>query len=124
MSKLIIVIDDSQTVCKIVEACLERAGYKVKSFHDGVEVLRWLMSPEACIPKLMFLDIGLPKMDGYTVIQMLKKKPEFGDTVFVMISRYDGMNDRLKARLAGARGFLRKPFTPQDLVTLAQDYVV
>ncbi|MBV9227851.1 MAG: response regulator [Chloroflexi bacterium] len=124
MSKLIMVIDDSLTVCKIVETCLEREGYKVKSFHDGIEVLRWLMGPEACIPRLMFLDIGLPKMDGYTVIQTLKQMPEFGDTVFVMISRYDGMVDRLKARLAGARGFLRKPFAPQDLIALAQDYVV
>jgi len=123
MCKLVVVIDDSLTVCKIVETCLEREGYKVKSFHDGIEVLRWLMSPEACIPKLMLLDIGLPRMDGYTIVQALKKKPEFGDTVFVMISRHGGMADRLKARLAGARGLLPKPFTTQDLVTLAHYYV-
>lgn len=61
----VLVIDDSATIRKIVETALGREGYVVKSFPDGVEAMRWLMTPESYIPRLVILDIGLPKMNGY-----------------------------------------------------------
>ncbi len=114
------IIDDSPTVRKIVETCLRREGFAVKSFGDGVEALRWLASPEARLPGMIFLDIGLPKMDGYAVARALKAQPRFQETVIVMLSRYDGVLARLKGRLAGARHYLTKPFQTQEIVTLVK----
>ena len=123
MSKLVMVIDDSATVRKIVETCLRREGFDVKSFPDGVEAMRWLTEPEARIPDLVILDIGLPKMDGYEVARRLKTKPQFNSTVIVMLSRRDGMIDKLKGRLAGAKDYLTKPFKTQDLIAVIESHL-
>src|SRR6266567_4727417 len=99
MSKLVMVIDDSLTVRKIVETCLGREGFYVKGFSDGVEAMKWLLGHDARIPNLILLDIGLPKMDGYEVSRHLKAKPQFSQTVIIMLTRRDGVIDRLKGRL-------------------------
>ena len=102
MSTLVLVVDESLVVRKILETCLSRAGYEVKSFPGSVEMFRWLATPEARIPALVIVDLCLPIIDGYGIIRRLKAKPAFAHTVFVMISRRDGVLDRLKGRLAGA----------------------
>jgi twitching motility two-component system response regulator PilG len=123
MSKLVMVIDDSTTVRKIVETCLGREGFEVKSFADGVEAMRWFTTPQARIPDLVILDIGLPRMDGYDVARHFKAKPQFSNTVIVMLSRRDGVIDRLKGRLAGAKDYLTKPFKTQDLVAIIEAHL-
>lgn len=123
MSKLVMVIDDSATVRKIIETCLGREGFYVKGFSDGIEAMQWLNEPESQIPDLLILDIGLPKMDGYEIARRFKMKPQFANTVIVMLSRRDGMIDRLKGRLAGAKDYLTKPFKTQDIISLAQLYL-
>lgn len=123
MSKLVMVIDDSPTVRKIVETSLRREGFDVKGFIDGYEAMRWLISPEARIPDLVLLDIGLPKMDGYEVARRFKAKPNFNNTVIVMLSRRDGVIDRLKGRLAGAKDYITKPFRTQDVLSVIESYL-
>lgn len=123
MSKLVMVIDDSATVCKIIETCLRREGFEVKTFNDGVEAVRWLTEPESPIPDLVLLDIELPKMDGYEVARRLKTKQRFHDTVIVMLSRRDGVIDRLKGRLVGAKDYVSKPFKTQDIIAIMQTYL-
>jgi twitching motility two-component system response regulator PilG len=123
MSKLVMVIDDSTTVRKIIETCLGRQGFQVLGFPDGVEAMRWLMEPTSHVPDLVFLDIGLPKMDGYEVARRLKIKPQFSNTVIVMLSRRDGMIDRLKGRLAGAKDYITKPFKTQDIISVTESYL-
>ncbi|TMC23634.1 MAG: response regulator [Chloroflexi bacterium] len=123
MSKLVMVIDDSNTVRKIIETCLRREGFEVKSFSDGVDAIRWLSGPDARVPDLIMLDIGLPKMDGYELARRLKIKPQFQDTVIIMISRRDGVIDRLKGRLAGAKDYITKPFQTQEVVALTEHYL-
>jgi twitching motility two-component system response regulator PilG len=118
--KFILVIDDSATVRKILETCLRREDFQVESFHDGVEAIRWLTEPQARIPDLVWLDIGLPKMDGYEVARCLKTRPKCSKTVIVMLTRRDGIVDRLKGRLAGARAYMTKPFTTQDSVSVTR----
>jgi DNA-binding response OmpR family regulator len=117
------IIDDSPTVRKIIEVCLHRAGYAVKSFPDGIEMVRWLETAQARIPDLVFVDLCLPRVDGYDIIQKLKGRPAFAHTVFVMISQRDGILDRLKARLAGARDYLVKPLKTAELVAVVQAYL-
>jgi twitching motility two-component system response regulator PilG len=123
MSKLVMVIDDSTTVRKIIETCLGRQGFQVLGFPDGIEAMRWLMEPTSRVPDLVLLDIGLPKMDGYEVARRLKIKPQFGNTVIIMLSRRDGMIDRLKGRLAGAKDYVTKPFKTQDIISITESYL-
>ncbi|HLG65076.1 MAG TPA: response regulator [Ktedonosporobacter sp.] len=123
MSKLVMVIDDSATVRKIVETCLGREGFEVKGFADGVEAMRWLTEPYSRVPNLVILDIGLPKMDGYEVARRLKSKPQFGNTVIIMLTRRDGMIDRLKGRLAGAKDYITKPFKAQQIVEVTESFL-
>lgn len=120
MAQLVMVIDDSAVIRKIVEIALNRAGYEVKSFSEGREAWRWLNSTEARIPELVVVDLILPKMDGYQIIRLLKAHPAFAHTIFVILSKRDGTLDRLKGRLAGAHIYLTKPFKTDQLVTMAR----
>ncbi len=119
----VMVIDDSQTVRKIVETCLGRKGYEVKGFPDGVEAIRWLMTSEARVPRLVILDIGLPKMNGYEIARLLKSKPQFHHTVIMMLTGRDGIVDRLKGRWAGAQTYLTKPVTTQALISAVEAHL-
>ncbi|SRR5579883_1297682 len=120
---LVLVIDDSKTTCKILEVCLEREGYSVLSYGDPLEALRVLSVPNTAIPDIAFIDISLPGMNGYQVIQYLKARPQFQKMTLIAISGRDGLLDRLKARLAGAKEYVTKPFKTQEIVTLVQKYV-
>lgn len=117
---LIVIIDDSPTVRAIVKTCLQRAAFRVREFNDGVEAFRWLGSPEGEVPSLVFLDIGLPHMDGYEVLRLLRAKPKYRQTVTIMLSCRDGVIDRLKGRLAGASAYVTKPFRTEDLLAITR----
>jgi twitching motility two-component system response regulator PilG len=116
----IMIIDDSPTVRKIVETCLGREGYEVMSFPDGVAALQWLARPDARLPALVILDITLPKMDGYKVAQSLTTK--YQHISIIMLTRRNGIMDKLKARLAGAQEYLVKPFQTKILLDLVRMY--
>jgi twitching motility two-component system response regulator PilG len=116
----VVIIDDSIVVRKIVETTLRRAGIACISYQDGVEALQALKERQDDIPDLIFLDIGLPRLDGYDVLRLLKTSPMFDRTPVFMLSARDGMLDRLKSRLAGARGHITKPFKVQELLYVIQ----
>lgn len=118
---MIIVIDDSPTICKICQVALGREGFEVVAFPDGVAAMQALVNKTVPLPELVMLDIDLPKMNGYEVARYLKSKPAFADIPVAMISRHCGVVDRLKARLAGARAFVEKPFTVQALVATVKE---
>ncbi len=122
MSKLVMVIDDSPTVRKIVEVSLRREGLEVVSFPDGIEALRAVTNRQLDrVPDLIVLDIDLPKMNGYEIARYLRSKPQWSRTVIVILSRHDGVIDRLKARLAGTQAYLTKPFTTQMIVDVVNN---
>ncbi len=122
MSKLVMVIDDSPTVRKIVEVSLRREGLEVVSFPDGIEALRAVTNRQLDrVPDLVVLDIDLPKMNGYEIARYLRSKPQWSRTVIVILSRHDGVIDRLKARLAGTQAYLTKPFTTQMIVDVVNN---
>lgn len=115
----VVVIDDSVVVRKIVEIILGRCGIACISYQDGFEALKAFKTGEDYIPDLIFLDIGLPKIDGYDLLRLLKTSPQFDHTTVVMLSGRDGVLDRLKSRLAGAKGYVTKPFKTQELLSIA-----
>jgi twitching motility two-component system response regulator PilG len=124
MNALVIVIDDSELVRKILEVSLRRAGYEqVRSFPDGIELLRWLTTPQARIPTLVIVDLMMPRMDGYELIHRLKAKPACARTVFVILSGRAGVLDKLKGRLSGASVYLTKPFKTQEVVAVVETYL-
>jgi twitching motility two-component system response regulator PilG len=116
----IMIIDDSTIVRKIIEVCLEREGFTVTGFANGIEALRWLCTPGAIIPNLIILDIGLPGLNGFEIARRLKSRPVLSQIPLVMLTRYDGMLNRLKGRLAGAREYLTKPFKTEDILSVVK----
>lgn len=118
------VIDDSVVVRKIVEASMNRIGIKCSGFRDGYEALRAFNSQMVPIPDLVFLDINLPRIDGFDLLKLFKSNNRFDQMTIIMLSSRDGVLDRLKCRLAGARGYLVKPFRTQDLLAVANEYLV
>jgi twitching motility two-component system response regulator PilG len=123
MSKLVMIVDDSPTVRKIVEVTLHREGYEVVAVPDGVEALRYLLAPDRPLPDLILLDIQMPRLNGYQLAMTIRKRPDLAPIPLVMLSRRAGVIDKLKAQLAGIRDSLPKPFTEQDLRALVAIFV-
>ncbi len=118
MCRLAMIIDDSLTVRKILEVTLRREGLDVLCFPDGMEALRILEMEPQLVPDLLFLDLALPGIDGLTVLRLLRARSRFDAMVIVILSRRDGMLDRLKSRLAGATIYLTKPFKTQEILSI------
>jgi DNA-binding response OmpR family regulator len=113
------VIDDSQVVCKVLEIALQRAEFAVECFTDGMAALSMLEDRDTCFPDLLLLDIVLPHMDGYAVARHFKS--HLPHMPIVMVSCHDGLVDFIKARLAGALGYVTKPFDIDEIITLIRD---
>jgi DNA-binding response OmpR family regulator len=118
--RFIVVIDDSQTVCKILSVVLSRAGHQVKTFQDPGVALREFSTGETPPPDVLFVDLILPRIDGYQVMKRIREHPK--PIHIIVISRLGGIVDRLKARLAGANDYLVKPFKEQDVIALVEHY--
>lgn len=124
MSKLVMIVDDSETVRRIVEASLRREGFQSVSYSDGFEALNAIAEHRLPgVPGLIILDIGLPKMNGYEFARRVKTKPQFANTVIIMLTNRDGVIDRLKGRLAGAKEYITKPFKTQELMSTVHSYL-
>lgn len=117
--KLVLVIDGSPTIQKIIELALRREGYEVCCFRDGIDAMRWFAGPQARTPDLMLVDVDLPKLDGYRVIQKFKAKLRFAHTACLILCERE-MPDNKHMEQLGVAGCLRKPFTIQELVTAVQ----
>jgi len=120
---LILVIDDSLAVRRVVEFAFAREGMDAISFPDGVTAINALASGDIPVPDLVLLDIGLPGMDGYAVARILHSNAGFQETPIIMLTGRDGVWDRVRAKLAGARDFVAKPFRCHDLVERVRGYL-
>ena len=123
MTPLILIIDDSPTMCKVLESITRREGYRAISFPDGFAAMQWLASPVGIVPALILLDLSMPRMDGLSVLRYLKKKPALAAIPAIVLTGREGTIDRLKARLAGAREYVVKPFTTRQIVAVVQMYL-
>lgn len=114
---LVIVIDDSPAVRRVVEICLGREGISTASFASGIEAVAALTRGDVAPPKVLLLDIGMPRMNGYDVLKTLKSNSALREIKIFMLTGHDGMLDRAYARLLGV-GFISKPFKSHDLLTV------
>ena len=118
--KLVMVVDDSPTVRKLVSLTLERRGYRVISAFDGVAAIKEL---GACRPDLILLDINMPRLDGYRLCKLIKKHEATHTIPVVMLSGKDGMFDKLRGRLVGCSDYITKPFEADSLSDKVAKYL-
>lgn len=109
----IMIVDDSNTIRKLVDMTLKRERYATVIAVDGMDALAKLND---AMPDLILLDITMPRMDGYQVCKVVKGNEETKNIPIVMLSGKDGFFDKVRGRVAGATDYLTKPFDPQELV--------
>ena len=113
----IIIIDDAATVRLFYRQVLEGAGFVLDEAINGVEGLEKVLTQR---PDMIFVDVNMPKMDGYAFLDALRRDPEAGGIPAVMISTEAQPRDAARAHAAGANFYLVKPPQPESLVRLAQ----
>lgn len=116
----ILVVDDSPTVRKLVAMTLERDGYRVMVAANGVEALSEIQDH---IPVLIFLDISMPRMDGYQLCKLIRGDQATKNIPVILLSGKDGFFDKVKGRLAGSTEYITKPFEPETLLDVVAKYL-
>jgi twitching motility two-component system response regulator PilG len=117
MSNLVMVVDDSLTVRKILEVSLKRAGFDVIAFSDGLEALQALTSSNLQrLPNVVILDVMMPKLNGYAFTRLIRSKSYLRHIPILMLTSRDGMVSQLRGRIAGANIYMTKPFKTQDVI--------
>lgn len=116
----VMVVDDSRTIRRTAETLLEREGFTVITADDGFEALSRIVESE---PDIVFLDIMMPRLDGYQTCSVIKSNGRFRATPVIMLSSKDGIFDKARGKLAGSEQFITKPFTREDLLEAIQQHV-
>jgi twitching motility two-component system response regulator PilG len=116
----ILVIDDSNTIRRSAELYLRQAGYEVILAEDGFDALVKITDHQ---PHVIFVDIVMPRLDGYQTCALIKRHPKFATTPVIMLSSKDGLFDRARGRLAGSDLYITKPFTRDGLLKAVADYL-
>jgi len=116
----ILVIDDSNTIRRSAEMFLRQAGYDVILAEDGFDALAKISDHH---PRVIFVDIMMPRLDGYQTCALIKQNPRLKSTPVIMLSSKDGVFDRARGRLAGSDRYLTKPFTKEGLLAAVSEYV-
>ena len=109
----IMVIDDSKTIRRTAETLLKNEGFEVIVATDGFEALSMIADHR---PSLIFLDIMMPRLDGYQTCALIKHHKVFKHTPVVMLSSKDGLFDRARGRVVGSDHYITKPFTREELL--------
>jgi len=119
----IVVVDDSPTIRVVLELTLKGEGCDGISFATGLATLQWLKSPQGRIPDLIILDLMIPRLGGYALMRYLKRDPELAAVPVIIITGHDDTVSHLKMHLTGATDYLIKPFTVQQIVAAARQYL-
>ena len=109
----VLVIDDSATIRRSAESMLASEGCEVFSAENGFEALSKISRHR---PDLIFVDIMMPRLDGYQTCAIIKNNAEFRNTPVVMLTSKDGLFDMARGRVVGSDQYLTKPFTREELL--------
>ena len=117
----VLVIDDSNTIRRSAQIFLGQAKCEVILAEDGFGALAKIAEHQ---PDIIFLDVMMPRLDGYQTCALIKRNPKFSSIPVVMLSSKDGLFDRARGRLVGADEYLTKPFTRESLLGAVEAYAV
>ena len=116
----VMVIDDSNTIRRSAEIFLKAAGCEVILAEDGFDALAKIADLH---PQVIFVDIMMPRLDGYQTCALIKRNAKFKSTPVIMLSSKDGLFDRARGRMAGSDQYLTKPFTQDSLIEAVNNYI-
>ena len=116
----VMVIDDSKTIRRTAETLLQKAGCTVLTATDGFDALAKIADSN---PDIIFVDIMMPRLDGYQTCALIKNNSAFKTTPVIMLSSKDGLFDKAKGRIVGSDEYLTKPFSKEELFTAIRQYV-
>ncbi|HQU15778.1 MAG: pilus assembly protein PilG [Chromatiales bacterium 21-64-14] len=116
----VMVIDDSKTIRRTAETLLKKEGCDVVTATDGFEALAKIADQR---PDIIFVDIMMPRLDGYQTCALIKHNQIFRKTPVIMLSSKDGLFDRARGRIVGSEQYLTKPFTRDELLQAIRNYV-
>lgn len=117
----VMVIDDSKTIRRTAETLLRKVGCEVITATDGFEALSKIADHR---PDIIFVDIMMPRLDGYQTTALIKNNKVFKATPVIMLSSKDGLFDRARGRIVGSEQYLTKPFTKEELLGAIKKHVV
>jgi twitching motility two-component system response regulator PilG len=115
----VLVIDDSNTIRRSAEIFLRQGGYEVLLAEDGFDALSKVNDH---VPRLIFCDILMPRLDGYQTCAIIKRNPRFAHVPVIMLSSKDGLFDRARGRMVGSEDYLTKPFTKDQLLRAVEQF--
>ena len=116
----VMVIDDSKTIRRTAETLLKKEGCEVITATDGFEALAKIADQR---PDIIFVDIMMPRLDGYQTWALIKNNKSFKQTPVIMLSSKDGLFDRARGRIVGSEQYLTKPFTKDELLGAIRRHV-
>jgi twitching motility two-component system response regulator PilG len=116
----VMVIDDSKTIRRSAETLLKKVGCEVVTAIDGFEALSKITEHK---PDIIFVDIMMPRLDGYQTCALIKNNQAFKATPVIMLSSKDSIFDRARGRIVGSEKYLTKPFSKEDLINAITTHV-
>ena len=116
----VLVVDDSKTIRRTAETLLTKEGCEVFTAVDGFDALSKIADHQ---PDIIFVDIMMPRLDGYETCSLIKNHKFFKSTPVIMLSSKDGLFDRARGRIVGSEQYLTKPFTKDELLTAIKRHV-
>jgi twitching motility two-component system response regulator PilG len=116
----VMVIDDSKTIRRSAETLLKKVGCEVVTAIDGFEALAKITEHK---PDIIFVDIMMPRLDGYQTCALIKNNQAFKATPVIMLSSKDSIFDRARGRIVGSEKYLTKPFSKEDLINAITTHV-
>ena len=115
----VMVIDDSKTIRRTAETLLKKEGCDVVTATDGFEALAKISDQQ---PQIIFVDIMMPRLDGYQTCALIKNNQMFKSTPVIMLSSKDGLFDKARGRIVGSDQYLTKPFTRDELLGAIRNF--
>jgi two-component system chemotaxis response regulator CheY len=120
MAKTILAVDDSSSLRQMVAFSLKAAGYQVVEAVDGQDGLE---KAQLQAVDLVLTDQNMPKMDGLSLIKLLRGMPNYQKVPILMLTTESSDEMKQKGRAAGANGWLVKPFDPQRLIEVVKKVI-
>ncbi|KAA9131072.1 response regulator [Marinihelvus fidelis] len=115
----ILFVDDSATIRRSAETMLANEACRVVTAENGFEALSKITRHR---PDLIFVDIMMPRLDGYQTTAIIKNNAEFRNTPVIMLTSKDGLFDKARGRVVGSDLYLTKPFTREELLSAVEQH--